>query len=433
LNNSPGLLSLDYYGCSDIGMVRIENQDSLGKYPPDNFDLYTERGHLFIVADGMGGHAGGRLASSTAVDIITDVFRRSYSTDMEQLISKALSSANQAIYQKAQDSIDYKKMGTTCVVLVLNNDKASIGNVGDSRIYKIESGNIEQLTTDHTQVQEMMKRGILTPEEAEKHPSRSILARALGVDPEVESDVLGGIELKPGQIFILCTDGLSKVTSEEILRISTENNPKDACDKLIGLANERGGKDNVTVQIIKISSTIPAIEKTVPKKKSHFTFFLFLIILAAALFLFSKEISDLIKGENNEIIQQENVPVPEVLTVQQDDKFAAKVQQAEALMKKGRLEGALDIYKSILTDEPMHLTALNGTNEIIAIYLSKADALKGQNNFKGALSYYVKINELQPGNKKISDNIILCENQMKYSGNSDSSFSKQGLKTEDLH
>jgi serine/threonine protein phosphatase PrpC len=414
LNYIPDPLSLDYYGCSDIGMVRIENQDSLGKFPKDNLDLYTGKGQLFIVADGMGGHAGGRLASTTAVETMISYFGQSFDAVPETLISESISEANRAIYEKAKESAEYKKMGTTCVVLLLKENLAAIGHVGDSRIYLIENGKIEQLTTDHTQVQEMLKRGILTPEEAAKHPARSVLARALGVDPGVESDVRGGIPLRSGQIFILCTDGLSKVTGDEILEISSTKKPKEACDKLIALANERGGKDNVTVQIIKIGSLNEVKTEVKEKKKSHYMVYLFLIIIAAAILLFGGDIIKLFMNSKEESVKPVDKPRHETINIQDTDKNAGLISKADELLKRGRYDGALEIYKSILKDEPMHLSALNGVNRIITLYTKRGDILKDNSNYKDALIYYYKVEELQPGNKKVLDNIILCRNQLKY-------------------
>ncbi|MGA9295761.1 MAG: protein phosphatase 2C domain-containing protein, partial [Ignavibacteriaceae bacterium] len=197
-------LTFSYYGSSDIGLVRVENQDSMGKFPPNDFNLYTEKGQLFIVADGMGGHAGGKEASRLAVDTIRDVYF-SGSSDLSASLKEAVEKANYNIFKKSEDLKQFRGMGTTCTVLVLKEDKGLIAHVGDSRIYLIEnntSGKIVQLTEDHTKVHEMVKEGILTEKEAEAYPSKSVLSRALGVDQKVNADYKN-IAIKNGQSYVM--------------------------------------------------------------------------------------------------------------------------------------------------------------------------------------------------------------------------------------
>ena len=248
-------LTFSYFGSSNIGLIRSENQDSFGKFPPDDFNLYSEKGQLFIVADGMGGHAGGKEASSIAVDTINDVYFSSPSDSLSAL-KEAIEKANNNIYNKSENSNQLKGMGTTCTVLILNEDKGLIAHIGDSRIYIVEnnlSPVIEQLTEDHTKVHEMVKEGILTEKEAKTYPAKSVLSRALGVGQKANAD-FKTITIKKGQSYVMCSDGLAEVTKNEIAQIVSANSPEDACGKLINLSNERGGKDNVTVLVIKIGS-----------------------------------------------------------------------------------------------------------------------------------------------------------------------------------
>ena len=246
-------LSIMYNAKSDIGLVRTENQDSFGKFPENNLDLHSAKGQLFIVADGMGGHKGGKEASSIAVMVIGNEYFNHQNEDSEAL-KESIEKANGEIYKQAGASNEFGGMGTTCSVLLLKEENGIIGHVGDSRIYKIENNNIEQLTSDHTKVEEMLREGILTPEEAKNYPSKSVLARALGVNEKVKVDIIKNINLKTSPTFVMCSDGLAKVDGKEILNIISANAPEEACNKLVNLANERGGKDNVTVLIIKIYS-----------------------------------------------------------------------------------------------------------------------------------------------------------------------------------
>jgi serine/threonine protein phosphatase PrpC len=330
----------------------------------------------------------------------------------------AVKEANETIYTKAQNSKDFKKMGTTCVILIIKGDIASIAHVGDSRIYKIENNDIEQLTIDHTQVQEMLNRGILTPKEAEHHPSRSILARALGADSTVECDIKADIPLKAGQIFLLCTDGLANVNPGEIKEIVKSYDPENACNKLIRLANDRGGRDNVTVQIIKVKShqNIYQQPETPPvkKKKSKLFLYFFLLIIILTAFLLRDRIAELFFHSENKNNIPAEVHRPELPSPIKPEKYSDLLLQADDLVKRGRHESALAIYKSILSDEPMHLGALNGINEIVTVYAARADLLKSKRSYKEALVYYNYVYELQPGFKKVVENIILCENQIKY-------------------
>ncbi len=429
---------LDYFGSSDIGMVRVENQDSFGKFPPDNLDTYSDKGQLFIVADGIGGHAGGREASSLAVETIRNAYFNSGSIDTGISLRNAIEEANKAINQKAKTSEKFGRMGTTSSVLVIKNNIGTIGQVGDSKIYKIENNpprRIEQLTMEHTQLNEMLKEGILSEEEAKNYPAKSALSRALGMEEKVKVDITDNILLTPGQTFVICTDGLSKVNKDEILSIVTQNSPKDSCTKLINLANERGGKDNVTVQVIKIfdDQTLPKISpvteekkktvETIPtfvgerRKKSKWLFIIpIFVILLAVGFQFGNSFLSFLNsgakeedGNNNQLIDGDK-------NLTENDSGNDPLNHANQLLKKNNYEKALIIYQDVLEKEPMNLGALEGVNNIAAVYLAKADKLKTERKFNEALEIYLKIQKIQPENLEIRNSILLCENQIKYGG-----------------
>lgn len=241
---------------SDVGVVREENQDCVGKFPDESLDFSVPPGLLFVVADGMGGHRGGRMASQLAVQAIGEKFLASDAVSPADRLKSAVKGANKHIYEYSLEQPDLNGMGTTCVALALHRDGAVIAHVGDSRIYRISGRKITQLTNDHSRVAEMERRGMLTKDEARIHPERSQLYRALGVRAEVEVDVADDVDFRSGDYFVLCTDGLcNMVSDEEIMELVTKHPPQEACDLLIDLANKRGGLDNITVQIVQITGS----------------------------------------------------------------------------------------------------------------------------------------------------------------------------------
>jgi len=244
-------LEIKVYGNTNIGRVRKNNEDAYGIYP----DL-----SLFIVADGLGGHAGGEVASRLAVETIKDglVSTESYrsSAEITERIIEAIKGANNRIIQRASMMYDLKGMGTTVVVVKLEEDNAMIAHVGDSRMYLIRKNKITQITKDHTVVEEYIRLGLLTLQEALYHPNRHMLSRALGVSYDIDVDV-ADIQIAEGDIIILCTDGLTNMLSEkEILSAITElmPSPEKITDRLITLANNHGGIDNITVITICVDS-----------------------------------------------------------------------------------------------------------------------------------------------------------------------------------
>lgn len=423
--NNKERLSISYYGSSDIGMVRKENQDSFGKYPTDDLNLYSEKGQLFIVADGMGGHAGGKEASSIAVNTIQKVYF-SESTDSLSALKKAIAEANYNVYNKSQNSDQFRGMGTTCTVLLLKENKGLIAHIGDSKIYLVENNSskkIEQLTEDHTKVHEMIKKGILTKEEAEVYPAKSVLSRALGVDPEVQAD-FKTINIKKEQSYILCSDGLTGVSNNEILQIVTSNSPEYSCKRLIELANERSGKDNVTVLVAKVGLLKPLFlneSNHAAKKKKNFILpviiTLFLLIAATFGLQYRSELLQLFKpnkiqNPSGEISVSKDNKEPS--SAEKSDRFENLQLQADNLYKKGRLESAFIIYKKILSEKPMHLGALQGINNIAADYTARAEKYKNSNNINEALNYYKKALNIQPANQRLLKLISECETKLNH-------------------
>ncbi|MDQ0112993.1 Stp1/IreP family PP2C-type Ser/Thr phosphatase [Paenibacillus harenae] len=237
---------------SDIGRVRQVNEDYSW------VSQYNNGVTLAIVADGMGGHKAGDVASQKAVDAFRSTVEQGAAKpdlslqEGKMLIRQAISSANEAVYDLASRNDQYYNMGTTIVAALVKSDNAIIGHVGDSRAYKIAEGDITQLTVDHTLVNELVKSGQLSEEEAAHHPRRNVLTRAVGTDSHVEIDIQT-IDLMQGDVLLLCSDGLSNmVTEEQILEtVTSEQLELDAkAEHLISLALHAGGDDNITIVLL---------------------------------------------------------------------------------------------------------------------------------------------------------------------------------------
>lgn len=252
-DGAPGS-DFSYGGLTDVGLRRSDNQDSYGIFPEKYIPAAHPKGQLFLVADGMGGLLGGRQASEMAVNTIRQVFFENHTPDIPQSLQKAFESANTGIYDAASRVELEHRMGTTCSALVLTEGLGYIAHVGDSRIYRIRDHSLEQLTIDHTEVAELIRHDLLSPEDAQTHPRKSILSRALGIEDSVNIDIIPEIDILSGDRFVLCTDGLAKATPEEIQKIVLSSPPQEACAALVELANQKGGADNVTALVISASA-----------------------------------------------------------------------------------------------------------------------------------------------------------------------------------
>ncbi|NUM70067.1 MAG: Stp1/IreP family PP2C-type Ser/Thr phosphatase [Ignavibacteriaceae bacterium] len=247
---------------SDTGKVRAANEDYFGSYA-------GSYGDLIIVCDGMGGYKGGATASKLAVENISEHFaglQFTENTDLSDELNFALERAHYKIREKASEDPELKEMGSTAAVLLLNGERFFTAHAGDSRVYLIRKGQIHQITKDHSLVQKMVDSGMITQEEAKNHPRRNVILNALGAEKEFFSDVSAPEQLFEDDIFVLCSDGLNgHVEDDEIYKIATEKEPRQAVLHLVKLANDRGGKDNITVQIVKVQRK----GKTISKDKKY--------------------------------------------------------------------------------------------------------------------------------------------------------------------
>ncbi len=246
---------LQHVASSDIGMRRANNQDSYAISMAADVEEWQEHGHLFIVADGMGAHAAGELASKLAVENVAHIYRKHPAMSPPEGLEKAIREANQEINRRGEANLEFHNMGTTCSTLLLLPQGAMAGHVGDSRVYRCRGSQLDQLTFDHSLVWEMREAGQLKSPEEESNVPKNVITRSLGPQASVNVDLEGPFPLKVGDTFLLCSDGLTgRVEDPEIATIIGNLPPEGAATLLINLANLRGGPDNITVVIIRVTS-----------------------------------------------------------------------------------------------------------------------------------------------------------------------------------
>jgi PPM family protein phosphatase len=231
-------------------MVRSGNEDNFA------VDVGTNRG-VFIVADGMGGHAAGEVASEMAVQILQRELGDLAVIDAaaEKMIAEALRHTNRAIHERTVAEVDKQGMGTTASVLVIAGDRYLIGQIGDSRVYLLRDGALRQLTKDHSYVQEQVDAGFLTPEQARYHPYSNVITRCVGASPEVEPDVYTG-DVQDGDLYLVASDGLTGMVDDRRLQqlLLARVAPERLVQLLISEANGRGGLDNITAVVVKVAT-----------------------------------------------------------------------------------------------------------------------------------------------------------------------------------
>lgn len=237
---------------SHPGAVRDDNEDFVGAYSPR---VIEDHGPLFVVCDGMGGHAAGEVASRMAVESVLTTWTTSAPSPTQSAIRAAIRQANSAVFGAALD-VETRGMGTTCTALALSGHEAYIGHVGDSRCYSVHHGQCSQLTADHSRVGEMLRMRLITPEQAANHPARSQLTRSLGAAPGVQVDIVR-TPVHKGDSFVLCCDGVwDMVSRQEIAAACALPSVTDAAEKLISLSLERGAHDNITVLVVRVTGEI---------------------------------------------------------------------------------------------------------------------------------------------------------------------------------
>jgi protein phosphatase len=234
---------------TDVGMIRSGNEDAF-------FAHATAQVGLFIVADGMGGHAAGEVASEMAVQIVSRELSSVgdlHGDGVRDHVAHALREANRAIFERTLAESDKQGMGTTASVLILSGKRYLIGQVGDSRVYMLREGGLKQLTKDHSYVQEQVDAGLLTPEQARYHPYSNVITRCVGAGESIEPDTFAG-EVKTGDVFLLASDGLTGMVDDRRLQqlLLSRASARRVVDALIAEANYRGGLDNITAIVVQV-------------------------------------------------------------------------------------------------------------------------------------------------------------------------------------
>jgi len=264
--------ALEIATATDSGMVRSHNEDSIA--------ADGEVG-LEVLADGMGGYNAGEVASGIAVELIKSEMKKALAgkkpeelngQSAEQLITEHSTRANAAIYQAAQSQPQYSGMGTTLVVALWHDNHVSVGHVGDSRLYRLRDGVLEQVTRDHSLLQEQIDSGMITKEQARHSQNKNLVTRAVGIDPEVETEV-HTYPVRPGDIFLLCSDGLNDMVIDEDIQLTLASlaaNLPLAAQQLVQQANDNGGRDNVSVILVRVVKDFPARTGWREKLKSWF-------------------------------------------------------------------------------------------------------------------------------------------------------------------
>lgn len=228
------------FQATDVGKVRYNNEDSLAVIEPETF----------VVADGMGGQAAGEIASQMLVSTVQKFLSETFQTWDENILTQAILKSNDEILKTAKSDEKYRGMGTTATVLHLENGRAFYAHIGDSRIYLLRKNNLEQITQDHSYVETLVRNGKITPEEAKRHPMKNVLVQAVGAMLNLSVDA-GNFFVESGDIFLLCTDGLTNmVDNEHIKKILLEHAEKNPAVELTNAALENGGRDNISVIVV---------------------------------------------------------------------------------------------------------------------------------------------------------------------------------------
>jgi serine/threonine protein phosphatase PrpC len=251
--------ALDYAAMSDVGLRRANNQDSfVVVVSPEELD-WLRRGDLFMVADGMGAHAAGELASKMATDFVSLTYYKAPDESPVEAIQVAFQDANERVFARGQSNPDFRGMGTTSSALVLLPEGAVVAHVGDSRVYRLRNNKLDQLSFDHSLVWEMQATGKMRESEIQLNVPKNIITRSLGPYPQVQVDLEGPFAVEPGDAFLLCSDGLSgQVEDDEIGCILGALPPNEAIQALVDLANLRGGPDNITVIAVRVLQPLTA-------------------------------------------------------------------------------------------------------------------------------------------------------------------------------
>ena len=261
IGRTPHVLATVKLGAkTDLGRVRDNNEDKFDFFEPEDPAVLATKGRFYAVADGMGGHSAGQIACELALKTVLSAYYANPSADAEASLRLAVEQANALIYDTAQAIPDRQGMGTTLTGVVVREDRLTVVQVGDSRAYLLRDGGIAQITDDHSWVAEQVRLGTMTLAEAQISPFRNIITRSIGTAATVEADIFTHT-LLVGDVLVLCSDGLTgHVEPEEILAVAGTQSPSVAALALVEMANENGGRDNITAVVLAIRALMPYTE-----------------------------------------------------------------------------------------------------------------------------------------------------------------------------
>ena len=252
---------------SHVGLVRSNNEDAVAYVLPPPGDPAAVRGALALVADGMGGHAAGEVASHLAAETILRLF---YQLDgaVPQVLARCLEAANTSIRERARESPELTGMGTTCTMLAFRNDTVFLGHIGDSRAYRVRDGALRQISEDHSLVAKLVRDGVMTEAEAQASPDHNVILRALGTSDRLEPMIWpAGEKLRDGDAFVLCSDGLSDLVNAAAIARAAALPPLQACETLLQAALQAGAHDNVSVGVFTVAAPAAAAGESPPTRR----------------------------------------------------------------------------------------------------------------------------------------------------------------------
>lgn len=406
-------IKIDYAILSNQGLKRKVNNDSYGKYPEEHSNLASQKGQLFIVADSKSGNPGGRDAGKMSVRIVKENYFTYPSDDITFCLQRAFDTANRQIYQYAQANNLHRKIGATCSALALTDKFAYIAHVGDCRIFRVSVRKIEQLTMDHTRVVEKMVPTSGKP--GGKLVRKPVLARALGVRLGIKVDTVGRVPVDRDEYFVLCSDGMRNVSEEEIQTIVLSSSPRQACRKLVDLVRQRGGRDDTTVQVIKVYNhfqEVPAIEtyahiSEFSNQWSNWPIYFMLGFLVMTLIFLLRESS--FKFNDATEFRAINASAISYAEMPSEAIIERRLADARLHLEQSHWNQALIHLNAVLRMDPQQPEALKGVDQIAGSRKAKGDEFYRAKDWVNAQKYYRRVLQLQPDNTDIKELIVRCD------------------------